>query len=90
MNRLKSGRGQPHSRTLREVDVALCMSVGFDLSCDRAAWFERTASAAIVRSIYRFKTDNLELDDEYEPHPTGESVEKRQRAAALHDASRSS
>jgi putative transposase len=32
-----------------------------------AAWFERTASPAIVKSIYRFKVDRLNLDDEFEP-----------------------
>ena len=32
-----------------------------------AAWFERTASQAIVRSIYRFKTDALRLTDEFAP-----------------------
>jgi putative transposase len=32
-----------------------------------AAWFERTASPAIVKSIYRFKVDQLNLDDEFEP-----------------------
>jgi putative transposase len=32
-----------------------------------AAWFERTASAAQVKAIYRFKTDQLRIDDEYSP-----------------------
>jgi putative transposase len=32
-----------------------------------AAWFERTASAAIVKSIYRFKTDRISVEDSYEP-----------------------
>ncbi len=32
-----------------------------------AAWFERTASAASVRTIYRFKTDRLNVYDEFEP-----------------------
>ena len=34
-----------------------------------AAWFERTASPAMVKSIYRFKTDRLEVADEYQPEP---------------------
>jgi len=32
-----------------------------------AAWFERTASPAMVRSIYRFKTDKLQGGDDYRP-----------------------
>jgi putative transposase len=33
-----------------------------------AAWFERTASPAMVKSIYRFKTDRIaETDDDFEP-----------------------
>jgi putative transposase len=32
-----------------------------------AAWFERAASPAMVKSIYRFKTDRLEVEDEFEP-----------------------
>jgi putative transposase len=32
-----------------------------------AAWFERTASTAMVRSIYRFKTDHLSVPDDYGP-----------------------
>jgi putative transposase len=32
-----------------------------------AAWFERTASAAMVNSIYRFKTDSVSVDDDFEP-----------------------
>ena len=31
-----------------------------------AAWFERTASAAMVKSIYRFKTNAVKVDDEFE------------------------
>jgi putative transposase len=31
-----------------------------------AAWFERTASAAMVASIYRFKTDRVQARDDYE------------------------
>ncbi|HXT11772.1 MAG TPA: hypothetical protein VN873_09430 [Candidatus Angelobacter sp.] len=31
-----------------------------------AAWFERTASPAIVKSIYRFKTDKLAGGDDFE------------------------
>ena len=30
-----------------------------------AGWFERTASAAAVKTIYSFKIDNLEIYDEY-------------------------
>jgi len=32
-----------------------------------AAWFERTASPAIVKAIYRFKTDRISVLDDYEP-----------------------
>jgi putative transposase len=32
-----------------------------------ASWFERTASAATVQSVYRFKTDRLSIEDEYSP-----------------------
>ena len=31
-----------------------------------AAWFERTASPAMVKSIYRFKTDKLSAGDEFD------------------------
>ena len=31
-----------------------------------AAWFERMASAAMVKSIYRFKTDRISVADEFE------------------------
>ena len=31
-----------------------------------AAWFERTASAAMVKTIYRFKTDRLQVLDEFD------------------------
>ena len=31
-----------------------------------AAWFERTASPAIVKSIYRFKFDRLNVHDDFE------------------------
>ncbi len=31
-----------------------------------AAWFERTASPAMVKSIYRFKTDRISAADEFE------------------------
>jgi len=34
-----------------------------------AAWFERTASRAMVKAIYRFKTDRLSVQDEFEPSP---------------------
>jgi putative transposase len=33
------------------------------------AWFERTASPAQVKSIYRFKADKLQLPDDYVPAP---------------------
>ena len=32
-----------------------------------AAWFERTASAAQVKGIYRFKTDKLQIADDFDP-----------------------
>ena len=32
-----------------------------------AGWFERTASTAMVKSIYRFKTEKLDVLDEFEP-----------------------
>ncbi len=32
-----------------------------------AAWLERTASTAMVKSIYRFKTDRIGVADGYEP-----------------------
>jgi putative transposase len=32
-----------------------------------AAWFERTASAATVKAIYRFKTDTVSVTDEFDP-----------------------
>jgi putative transposase len=32
-----------------------------------AAWFERTASATMVKSIYRFKTDSVSVADDFEP-----------------------
>jgi putative transposase len=32
-----------------------------------AAWFERTATPAMVKSIYRFKTDQITADDGLEP-----------------------
>ena len=34
-----------------------------------AAWLERTASPAIVKSIYRFKTEKLDKADDFEPDP---------------------
>ena len=36
-----------------------------------AAWFERTASPAQVNTIYRFKTDTVEIPDDYSPVPAG-------------------
>jgi putative transposase len=32
-----------------------------------AAWFERTARAAQVKTIYGFKLDKVKVYDEYEP-----------------------
>jgi putative transposase len=32
-----------------------------------AAWFERTASPAMVKTIYRFKTGRISVEDEFEP-----------------------
>jgi putative transposase len=32
-----------------------------------ARWFERTASPAMVKSIYRFETDRLQISDSFEP-----------------------
>jgi putative transposase len=32
-----------------------------------ARWFERTASAAMVRSLYRFKTNSVQVPDEFTP-----------------------
>jgi putative transposase len=32
-----------------------------------AAWFERTASPAMIKSIYRFKVDRLQVLDEFDP-----------------------
>jgi len=32
-----------------------------------ARWLESTSSAAMVKSIYRFKTDRLQLPDDFEP-----------------------
>ena len=34
-----------------------------------ASWFERTASPAMVKSIYRFKTDRVSVSDDFEPAP---------------------
>jgi putative transposase len=34
-----------------------------------AAWFERTARPAQVKTVYGFKTDQLKIYDEYEPSP---------------------
>jgi putative transposase len=32
-----------------------------------AAWFERSAAPAIVKSIYKFKTDRLSVNDDFDP-----------------------
>jgi len=32
-----------------------------------AAWFERSASPAIIKSIYEFKTDRVSVEDNFEP-----------------------
>lgn len=34
-----------------------------------AAWFERTASSAMVRSVYRFSTDGINVSDEFRVDP---------------------
>ena len=34
-----------------------------------AAWFERTASPAIVKSIYRFKIDQVQVEDDFDSSP---------------------
>jgi putative transposase len=34
-----------------------------------AAWFEREASAATVKSIYRFNLDKVQVLDDFEPAP---------------------
>ncbi|HTI72792.1 MAG TPA: hypothetical protein VMF06_22655 [Candidatus Limnocylindria bacterium] len=34
-----------------------------------ASWFERTASPAQVKAIYRFKTENLKIEDDLEVAP---------------------
>ena len=34
-----------------------------------AAWFERTASPARVKTLYRFKGDRVHVSDEYHPAP---------------------
>jgi putative transposase len=34
-----------------------------------AAWFERTATAAQVKTIYRFKTEQLKVPDDYQVAP---------------------
>ena len=34
-----------------------------------AAWFERTASPAQVKTIYRLKTDKLQVPDDFPPLP---------------------
>src|SRR5215469_9878318 len=41
--------------------------VAFQYPWCSAAWFERSASAAIVKSIYRFKTDRVAVNDDFEP-----------------------
>jgi putative transposase len=53
-----------------------------------AAWFERSASPAMVKSIYRFKTGRMALEDEFEPDVDWRHNEDRQRAGAVPDASR--
>jgi len=34
-----------------------------------AAWFERTAPPAQIKTIYSFKTDKLQIQDEYDTAP---------------------
>ena len=50
-----------------------------------AAWLERTASPAMVKAIYRFKTDRVSVPDEYETDPNWQACEKCQRAGAVQD-----
>jgi putative transposase len=38
-----------------------------------AAWFERTASLAQVKTIYRFKTEQMHVPDEFDPAPEWEN-----------------
>jgi hypothetical protein len=47
----------------------LCGNWAIDLAPATAAagWFERTASPATVKAIYRFKTDRISVEDEFEP-----------------------
>ena len=45
-----------------------------------AAWFERTASPAMVKSIYRFKFDRVTVYDEFAPDAAGS-----RKAKAAHD-----
>ncbi len=33
-----------------------------------AAWFERTATPAQVKTIYRFKTDTIRIQDDFAPY----------------------
>ncbi|HEY3855303.1 MAG TPA: hypothetical protein VGO67_13000 [Verrucomicrobiae bacterium] len=37
-----------------------------------ASWFERTASPAMVKSIYRFKTDKICVEDDFHPNLNSE------------------
>jgi len=34
-----------------------------------ARWFERTATPAQIKTLYRFKTDKITIPDEFEPSP---------------------
>jgi putative transposase len=34
-----------------------------------AAWFERTASTAMVKSIYGFNIEKVKVQDQFEPVP---------------------
>ena len=43
------------------------MPVAYQYPWCSAAWFERTASPAMVKSIYRFKIDQVHVFDEFEP-----------------------
>jgi putative transposase len=35
--------------------------------CCSAAWFERAASPAMVKAIYRFRIDQIKVEDDFEP-----------------------
>ena len=51
-----------------------------------AGWFERTVSQAMVKSIYRFRTDRIAVADDF--RPSGDWREERRETGAVRDASR--